>query len=139
MRSIKARVAAASALVLAGAVAVTLVVTLGGGNAKKATGTANVRSGQGAAVDGQPPSERSGSSTASAGESPAATTGGARAAGGTGEAPAQASTPAPANIQGILGQLEQAVTSGGQPRPLTREEVEAQLRAELQKVGINQP
>jgi hypothetical protein len=134
--TIKARMAVGGAALLVGAIAVGAVLMLGGGNAGKATGTANVRSGQGQATDGPAPSRES-AGTATDG-SRAATTGGERAGGGTGEAPAQASQ-SPVNVHGILGQLEQAVTSGGQPRPLTREEVAAQLRSELQKIGINQP
>ncbi len=136
MTTIKARMAVGGAALLVGVLAVTAVLTLGGGNAGKATGTAHVRSGQGQAADGQAPSQES-AGTGTDG-SQAATSGGDRAGGGTGQAPAQASS-SPVNVNGILAQLEQAVTSGGQPRPLTREEVEAQLRSALQQVGINQP
>ena len=135
MTKIKARMAVGGAALLVGALVVGAVLMLGGGHPGEATGTAHVRSGQGQATDGPAPSRES-AGTATDG-SRTATAGGERA-GGTGEAPAQAS-PSPVNVHGILGQLEQAVTSGGQPRPLTREEVAAQLRSELQKICINQP
>jgi hypothetical protein len=136
--SIKARAAVGGAALLVGAVAVVAVLKLGGANAGEATGTANVRSGQGAGVDGRATSGGAGAGTGAPG-SQTATPYGARAGAADEPAPAQPSAPTPANLHGVLGPLEQAVSSGGHPRPLTREEVETLLRSELRKVGINQP
>ncbi len=124
MTSTKARTAVAGSALLVAVLAVTAVLTLGGGNAGKANGTAKVRA-----------AEQSPAASGGAGETPD----GAAVREGSGQAPTQGTLQTAADLYGILGQLEQAVASGRQPRPLTREEVATWLRSELQKVGINQP
>lgn len=62
-----------------------------------------------------------------------ATTGGAQAM--PGSATAQDVVK---DVLGLTQQLQQAANNGGQPRPLTKEEVDALLKAQLQKLGVKQ-
>ena len=135
MTSIKAAIAVTTAVLVAAAIAVFVVA---GGNGTpdsvRTTGSGSDR----AAPSSTGAAPESGSGTPSA-EVAAPGSEGPTPAGDGSAAPQTSAQRAADLVQAISGQLQQAVTSGGKPRALSPPEVEALLRSELQRLGINQP
>lgn len=141
MRPFKTTISTTTALMLAGAVVVGLVLS-GCGSSDKKTAPSAGTSSRSAAVDTGPASGGSSKEAPSptSGEKSSAAAPESAPAGGAPQAAPQASAQSATDlVNGITGRLQQAVTSGGQPHPLTSQEVEALLRSELQKAGIPQP